>query len=133
MAGKSKAQLEAELKLVKQAKASDGTISIINSLIRWGAIVLIVRYTYLSIATLAGEQTSSNIVISLITDFKANKWLAYLIGGSGFFYGASQARLRKNTVERLQSRIQELEKRIDPKRSSSNLLTTGETRPEDKI
>jgi hypothetical protein len=129
---KTKAQLEAENKLLRESRTSEGVISIFNNICKWGAIVLIFRYGYLSVEALSGFKTESNIAIKLITDIKLNQWLAYVIGVGGFVYGGSQNRLKKTTVERLQARIQAFEKQIDPKRSTSKLTSKGETHPEDR-
>ncbi len=55
-----------------------------------------------------------------------------MAAGAGV-YGWKQRDLRKTTVERLQSRIKELELKLDSKRSSSHLTPRGDTREEDKI
>ena len=59
----------------------------------------------------------------------ALSWTVALIGTA---YGIQQRKLRRDTVERLQTRNIELEKKIDQKRSSSKLTARGDTRPEDK-
>lgn len=108
-----------------------GSFRFFNTFIKYGFLTLIARYCYLGIATMAGKETIGNIAISLITNLTMNQWMAYAIGGGGIAYGTSQRSLRKSTVERLQSRNQELELRIDPNRTSSMLTTRGDTRPED--
>lgn len=40
--------------------------------------------------------------------------------------------LRKRKTVKLTKRIEELETKIDPQRTSSGLLSTGETHPDDK-
>jgi hypothetical protein len=80
-----------------------------------------------SIKHLAGQETSATINV----DFMGNV-LAGLFGGGGVVYGKQQNELRKNTVERLQKRIKELERKIDNTRSTSGLTERGETNPEDR-
>jgi hypothetical protein len=130
---KSKAQLQAELKLIKQSRVGEGVILICLNLIKWGAIVLIVREIHLSIESLAGKATLTDIGINFLGDIKVSIALSWFVGFFGAFYGINQRKLRKDTVERLQTRIKELELVVDNKRSSSQLTVRGDTRPEDKL
>ena len=130
---KSKMQLETELRLLRQSKASEGIVQVVTSAIRWGAIVLIVRYGYLSIEALSGQQTLADIGVNFLTHIKVSVAVAWSVAAGGVLYGMKQRKLRRDTVERLQKRNQELESRIDPNRSSSELTSRGDTRPEDKL
>lgn len=130
---KSKSQLEAELKVLRQSKVSEGVVQVLSSFIRWGGIVLIVRYGYLGIEALAGKSTLADIGIDFLTDINVSVAIAWSVGVGGAIYGLRQRTLRKDTVERLVGRIQEFESSLDPSRTSSKLTTRGDTRPEDKI
>ncbi len=130
---KSKGQLEAELKVLRKARFSEGTVSVILSFIRWGAIVLIVRYAYLSIEALSGKTTLADIVVQFLSGVKVSVAIAWTFGIGGLAYGWKQRKLRRDTVERLQKRIQALESKVDLNRTSSQLTPRGDTRPEDKI
>lgn len=132
MASKTKAQLELENKLLRSDRTAQGVASVLRELIRWGGIALVAFFTYRSVDCLAGKVTSSNILFSVLTDLKANQYFGLLFGGGGIYYGYKQKKLRKDTVERLQSRIQVFEKYIDDRRSSSKLTSKGNTRPEDE-
>jgi hypothetical protein len=46
-------------------------------------------------------------------------------------YGFYERKLRKKNIKRLSGRIAELEKQINPKRLSSELMPDGETNRED--
>ncbi len=59
--------------------------------------------------------------------------LSLTVGVSGLVYGLYQRHLRRETIERTQGRIRELEKAVDNKRSSSRLTVRGDTRPEDVL
>ena len=124
---------ELQLRVLRLTRFAEGTVQVLSSLIRWGAIVLIVRYGYLSIVSLAGQNTLADIGINFLSNINVSIAVAWTAGVGGLAYGARQKKLRKNTVERLQGRIQELETEIDPNRSTSNLTHRGDTRPEDKI
>lgn len=129
---KNRAQLEAELRQLKSTKLASGTVQVITHLIRWGALMFFFWCFKETVVCLAGKNTFSDISIGLTTDFKMDKWVAYIFGTGGVGYGYLQRRLRKSTVENMHGRTKELEEKIDPKRSSSNLTSRGDTRPEDK-
>jgi len=112
-------------------RLSFGITSAFAALIRWAGVVLIARYGYLTVHDLAGQATTADIGIKLLTDVKISEALAWLLAGGGILYGRQQRKLRKDTVERLQERNRNLERTIDPKRTSSDLTPRGETRPED--
>lgn len=128
---KSAAVLMAENRLLRRFRTTEGIASVLNNLIRWGAVVAIARYGYLTVARLAGQSTFADIGVSFLADVRVSEAVAWILAGSGALYGAAQRRLRRNTVERIQRRNHELEQAIDPKRSSSRLTIRGETRPED--
>ncbi len=129
---KTRAELEAELRFLRRERASRDIASAVNAGIRWGGVVLIARYGYLSIDALAGHQTAANIIVNFLGNFHVSEGLAWLLTAGGATYGLGQNRLRKRIVEHLHGRIRELEERVDPQRSSSNLTPSGDTRPEDE-
>jgi len=139
---KSRAQLEAENKYLRRGRVAEISGPLINSLIKWVGLVIIVYYCFRSIEVLAGKNTDADININVLSSFLSFDFgdkVAVVIGIIGFFlcicgiiYGKCQRRLRLKTVERLQGRIEELERSTDPGRSSSKLTPKGETRPEDR-
>ncbi len=130
---RNRAEIEAELRILKKTRFAEGTVQVLLSLIRWGAIIAISRYAYLAIDSLSGKNTLADIGVNFLTDIKVSVAIAWGAGVGGMVYGASQRKLRKDTVERLQGRVQELESEIDPSRSSSNLTRRGDTRLEDRV
>ena len=96
-------------------------------------MVLVCRYIYLAIDSLSGKATLADIGVSFLGDLTFSVTIAWLSCSIGIIFGLWQQKLRKDTVERLQMRITELERERDSKRSSSNLTKRGDTRPEDKI
>jgi len=129
---KTVAELQAEVELLKREKAARGWVEVVNNVVKWGGLVLIARYGYLTIDSLAGGRTMADIGIQLFTDIRISSALAWVLAGSGIYYGHRQRKLRGDVVERLQRRIRELEERLDPNRSSSRLTPRGETNPEDR-
>lgn len=128
---KSYAEIEAELEILKRSRLSDGIVSVINNLIKYGFLAFAFYFSYRMVDALAGKETISNIAFQMVTDLKMNQWMSYAIGGCGLAYGLVERSVRKKTVKRLHPRIKELELVKDPNRTSSMLTTTGDTRPED--
>jgi len=130
---RSRAELEAELRILRKTQIAEGIVQVFLSLIRWGAIVMIARYGYLAIDSLSGKSTLADIGVNFLSNIKVSVALAWSAGVGGIIYGVNQRKLRKDTIERLQKRIQELESNIDSNRTTSNLTPRGDTRPEDKL
>lgn len=131
--GRSKAQLEAELRMLKRSRVAEGVISVAQTAIKYGALVWICYYGYQAVAVLAGKHTLADIGLNFLANVKVSVALSWAVAVGGFVYGKNQNRLRKNSVERLQGRVKELELKIDPHRTSSSLTVRGETRPEDRL
>jgi hypothetical protein len=123
---------KSELRYRLYAKIIDAVGSVIQACIPWAGAVLVAYFVYRSIQSLAGRMTLADIGIRFLADTKISEAFAYLFGATGIALGLRRERLHKDNVQRLTSRIKELEVRLDPKRSSSRLTPRGETRPEDK-
>ena len=124
---KSAAELRIENRLLRTQNNIAAITTIFVSLIRIAGAVLIARYVYLAVASLAGKSTVSDIGIKFLGNLRVSEGLAGLFGGGGTVYGLAQRKLRRDTIERLQGRIKELEREHDPNRSSSNLTIRGTT------
>ncbi len=129
---RSKPELEAENRLLRKWRSTEGTVSVVNTVLKFGAFVLIARYGYLAIDALAGQKTVADIGLNLLSDIKISTAAAWTLAGGGILYGRRQRKLKKDTIERLSSRIKDLERRIDPGRTSSQLTERGDTREEDR-
>ena len=130
---KTKKQLEAELRSLKTGRSVEGWVTIILALIRWGAIVFIARYGFLSIQALAGRNTLTDIGINFLGKVEVAVSIAWISAMLGVMYGLKQRKLRRDTVERLQNGNKQLENKLDPNRTSSKLTSRGASRPEDVI
>ncbi len=128
----AKPSREIELRFQLRFKLIDLAASAFSLLIPWGALIVIAYYLSGSINVLAGKYTFADIGFRVLSDIRVSDGVAYLLGGGGVAYGLNERRLRRKTIERLSGRIQELEKRLDPRRSSSKLTRRGTTRPEDR-
>jgi hypothetical protein len=87
---------------------------------------------YRPVHDLAGRQSLTDFRFRLFADVKPDELVSYVFGIVGWVFGLNAQRLRRNTTERLTNRIQELERRIDPDRSTSGLTTRGKTPAEVK-
>lgn len=122
-----------ELMYQLRFKRLDAVIVICREAFKWCAIVLLGRYAYLSIAALAGQQTLADIAVRFLGNLKVSESIAYILAGGGVAYGIGQRQLRRRHIKHNVRGKNELEKILDPKRTSSNLTDTGTTRPGDKL
>jgi hypothetical protein len=128
---KNRAELEAELKILKSVRRSEAYVVLGQSAIKYGGFVWMSYFAYLSLVALAGQTTFTSIVVDVLGGVKTSTSLGWFVGIAGAVYGFIQRSLRKDVVERLSGRIKQLEQEIDPRRSSSRLTVRGDTRPED--
>jgi hypothetical protein len=103
-----------------------------RTLFRVGGVVICFWLVGEAIRAFAGKDT--NIVVSLLlsifADFKFAASIA--LAGTAAGWAIVERWLRHNKVEYLQERIRKLERNIDPRRSTSNLTTRGQTNPSDR-
>ncbi len=128
---KTAAELRAENQLLREMRTREGIVSVINNLIRWVGGVLIAYFGYRTVAVLAGQHTAADIGVKILADVRVSEAVAWIFGGSGIAYGWRQRKLRRDTVERIQTRVESFEQSVDPGRSSSQLTKRGDTRAED--
>lgn len=129
---RSRAELLAEIKFLRQDRWITIIGSNINTFIRALKWIAIMYFVYLSIQSLAGHTTFANIALQVLTDFRFERIVSYTLGGGGIIYGLRERRLRKQAIEQLETRATSAEKLIDSRRSSSLLTVTGETNPVDQ-
>jgi len=100
---------------------------------KWGSLVAIAFFSREAISSLAGHYTFADIGIKFLGKLSFTQSIQYgLIGGLSF-WGIRERKLRQSTIARLAPRIEQLEKLIDARRTSSRLTLKGTTRPEDRI
>jgi hypothetical protein len=110
-------------------KRLDAAVVVCREIIKWGAIVLLGRYAYLSIAALAGQKTLADIVVRFLGNLTVSNSIAYILAGGGLAYGVGQHQLRRRNIRRIVGNKNDLEKILDRKRTSSELTDSGKTRP----
>ena len=137
---KSKDKIQLELKHHRVTQIISSAVSVIRDSIKWGSIGFIFYCGYLSISVLAGKTTQADINVSFFESFaarlmqstKLQEWIQYVLIIAFALWGIFERRLRGAAIERLTSRIHQLELQLDPKRTSSRLTSTGQTRPGDE-
>jgi len=123
----SELQLDFQRKITKNAIIAQTITVIVNNLIKYGSFVAISYILYLCIESLSGKTTDANLIMNIIGDVKINKWLYLLFGGGSIIYGISERNLRRKTIKRMNTRLDNLERRINPKKQSSHITPEGKT------
>ena len=102
-------------------------------LVKAGAIVWIASFVRDAFIASVGQSTDVSVIVELFFSKGNDYGIPWIIVLILFGWGVLERRLRRDKTERLQARIVELEKIIDPERSTSGLLPTGETNPRHRI
>lgn len=126
------AELRGEVKRLKQDRLASIAGSSVNTLIVASTIAFACYCAYLSIASLAGHTTNANILMNILADIRFERVVMATCTGAGVGYGWRQRRLRMKLIEQFESQKREMERLIDPNRSSSLLTSSGETNPLDR-
>ena len=137
---KSKDKLQLEFQHRRMTQITGGVVSVIRDIIKWGIIGFIFYCGYLSISVLAGKTTQADINVNIFESFAVQlmqntrllEWAQYVLIIALILWGLFERRLRGTTIARLTARINQLELKLDPKRTSSRLTSTGQTRPGDE-
>ena len=110
----------------------EGVLSIIKVGFICGLLLAVAYWTREVLVAYAGKSTLADIAIRLAAELHIDRALAYLFGSGGILYGLRQRSLRQRNLRRLTPRAHELERRIDPNRTSSGLTPSGTTNPKDR-
>jgi len=113
-------------------KKIDSVTTVVREAVKWAAIVLIVRYGYYAIAVLAGHSTFADIAVRFLANLKVSEGILYLLTGGSIVYGVGQRHLRRRHIKRVVPAKNQLERMLDPNRSSSGLTPKGTTQPGDE-
>ena len=82
------------------------------------------------VEAIAGQETITNIVINLLGEIRADKWICYIIGLGGTGYGIAQNKSKKKAVARLADENKKLASMIDPQKQRSGLSSDGSLKKE---
>jgi hypothetical protein len=125
-----------ELEYKLQSRKWDTGLRLGLALIKYGTLCFCVWLLAPVMVAFAGKTTLASFGFSLLADLKANTVFSHLVmgilglGGAG--YGLRERRQKRKEIKRLGNRVVQLEKRLDPNRSSSGLTIDGRSRPEDE-
>ncbi len=102
--------------------------------LRMGGGVLIAFFAFKAIEALAGRATSVSVFLRLILDALIDLKFALTItlAGACAAWAVAERILRQRAVGRLGARNAELERRLDPNRTTSGLTMNGKTHPRDR-
>lgn len=136
---KTRAELKAENRMLRQHYLGDSITKVLVALIRYGAFAFISWQLAKMVIALAGHHTEADIQIGATLNVGLIDRIPMYVVSLALFlalvaviYAKRQAKLRRQIIERFHPYQEAAEKQIDPKRSSSRLTKTGDTRPEDK-
>jgi hypothetical protein len=133
MANRALESRQLELRYQLRFRIIDAISRALDQLIPGAAGVLIVYFgIYRPVHALASKQTLALFGFKLLVDTRPNEMISYLVAFLGWMFGINAQRLRRNTTARLTYRIQELERRLDPNRTTSGLTPRGQTPAEPK-
>ena len=100
----------------------------VKHLIRATMVVALGYFAFRSIEVLAGKDTSVWASLSFI---KSNHGLPWVLVGIMLVWALSERKLRRQKTQSMTRHLSNLEGVIDPARTSSGLLPTGQTNPKD--
>jgi hypothetical protein len=126
---KSKAVRELELTYRHRIARLEFWTQAIRVLSPSGAAVAIVWLVTGSINRLAGKFTYADVGLRFFGDFRTT--LAYTFTAAASGWALLERKLKGDNIKRLSARVTELERRLDPDRTSSRLTERGTTRPGD--
>jgi hypothetical protein len=134
-ADKSKKKPDPKLQLEKaqlreSARKFDAVFRFLGIVARMGTFAFCAWCAKEGLEAMAGKTTSA--IISGIFKVNADRWVAYAVSalcGVGYF---RERNSKKKLIEQMGPYVKELEKKVDPRRTSSQLTTSGEASKEDR-
>ncbi len=135
--GRRRSRTKPELNASIELRRIETRGIVLAQIVRWvGLIGVTFAFSYFGVfkpvEVLAGQATFATIDLGMLVRFGMGG-AATVFGGGGLAYGWRQRKLRRDTVQEMGKRIAELEKLVDPNRSSSGLTLRGDTHPRDAI
>jgi hypothetical protein len=106
-------------------KAIDSTFGFLKTTVRAAGWILAFYFLYLAISVISGKtthfETTVRAVLNLSIDRQVMGIVIFLLGGTAY----NERKLRRKTSQNRVDYIRELERRLDPGRSSSLLDSKG--------
>lgn len=110
----------------------DNGAGLLNHIFKYGTWVVIAYFAEQVLMSFAGKDTHANIGLSVLAEFDKFRVIPWVVAVLCVIYASRERKERLRKTEKLSSRIKDLETRLNPDRSSSNLAPTGETHERDK-
>lgn len=114
------------------SNAIEAAASIGRTAMVCGTVAFLGTLLYLVLVSYAGRYTFANVAITVAANFGIDRYFAYGFGIAGIGYGLRERQFRRRNIERLTKRTIDLERTIDPNRTSSGLTPLGTTHPGDR-
>jgi hypothetical protein len=105
---------------------------LLKDVIRAGILVWGGWIIYLCVKELAGKSTDASFAFAYFVSNDNDYGLPWFFAFAAIVWALLERRFRMKKTQELTIRTQELEKRLDPTRTSSGLAATGETHPRDR-
>lgn len=107
-------------------------IGFLNRFIRYLTWLGLAYLGYLSIDALAGETTYLEVFNSVTVELLSKSLPWWAVTTVFALWAILERSLRKRKTKKLTKRIERLETKLDPQRTSSGLVPTGDTHPNDE-
>jgi len=108
-------------------------IELAKEFIKYGAYVWGAYFAAEVLIAWSGKKTEASLVFKYITSEENGYAAPWIVATIAVLYAIFERNLRKRKTQYFEKYILQLESKIDPERTSSQLLPTGETNPKDKI
>ncbi len=135
--------MQLEFRHQRRTQLIGAGVAIFRDSVKWISFSSIFYFMYLSVRdvslALSGKITQADINVNIFQGFavrvfqdaKLHEWIEYGVIVGLLVWGLFERKLRRDAIERLTKRTQQLELERDPNRTSSRLTPRGTTRPGD--
>lgn len=117
---------------LKWVYVTDHVFGAFRHLVTCATTIVIAYFVADAVKVLAGQETLAEFVLRVLVPLRTKSWPCYGVSLAALGFAAHQYRLRKRAIKEMAGRIVDLERLLDPARTSSQLTSTGDTRPEDR-
>jgi hypothetical protein len=104
----------------------------ISSISKYGCLLGCAYFAFRIIDSLAGKTTLASIVANVVADLNLGCKISWGVTIVSVVWAVRERRLRIRRIAEMAEEKQQVETRLDPKRTSSTLPKTGKTKKEDR-
>lgn len=120
---------QSEIKYILVIKLFDTLQKLISAVAYMWAFYCV----YLAVDSLAGKTTVANVIFSYLLSRDNDYGIPWFLAIIFFIWAVIERKERLRKVEALHKHNRDLEKYINPNRTGSGILPSGETNPKDEI